>query len=117
MSDVPVHDSLFIIWSSADPDVAENMVFMYAHNSLKRLWWGRVRLIIWGASARLVAEDAHIRERLNEMMADGMEVWACRACTDRLGLTEELERAGITVIHVGQSTTDMLKAGWKSLTF
>ena len=117
MPKAPIGDSLFIIWSSPDPEVADNLVFMYAHNSLKRNWWGRVRLIIWGPSARLVAEDESIRDKLDAMAADGMEIWACRACTDNYGLTETLEAAGINVFHVGQATTEMLKEGWSHLTF
>lgn len=117
MSDIPVHDSIFIIWSSPDPEVADNLAFMYAHNSLKRLWWGRVRLIIWGPSAKLAAENVHIQTRLAEMMQDGVEVWACRACADNYGVTEALEKVGIEVIFVGEATTNMIKKGWKSLTF
>lgn len=117
MDNAPVNDSLFIIWSSPDSEVADNLVFMYSHNALKKLWWGRVRLIIWGPSAKLVASNERIQQRLAKMIADGMEVWACRACTDSYGVTEELEKAGINVHHVGQSTTDMLKQGWSHLTF
>lgn len=117
MPDIPTTDSLFIIWSSPDPEVADNLVFMYAHNSLKKLWWSRVRLIIWGPSAKLAAGNEHIRSRLKEMMDDGVEVWACKACADNYGVSEQLGNAGFAVFHVGESTTDMLKAGWNNLTF
>lgn len=117
MHDAPPANSIFIIWSSPDPDVADNLAFMYAHNSLKRLWWDRVRLIIWGPSAKLAAEDTHIQSRLQEMMEDGVEVWACRACADNYGVSDVLERIGVDVIYVGESTTDMLKQGWKNLSF
>ena len=117
MNDVPVNDSLFIIWSSPDPEVADNLVFMYAHNGIRQCWWDRVRLIIWGPSAKLVATNERIRKQLNEMENDGVEVWVCRACADSYGITDELEQAGFTVFHVGQATTEMLKAGWKNLTF
>lgn len=117
MNDVPIHDSIFIIWSSRDPEVAHNLAFMYAHNSLKRLWWGRVRLVIWGPSAKLASEDQDIQNKINEMMTDGVEVWACRACSDNYGVTDKLEALGVDVFHVGEATTDMLKKGWKQLTF
>jgi len=117
MSDVPVNDSVFIIWSSSDPEVADNLAFMYAHNSLKKLWWGRVRLIIWGPSSKLTSENEHIQSRLKEMADDGVEIWACRACSDNYGVTDKLESLGLEVIHVGDKTTQMLRAGWKSLTF
>ncbi|WP_316899368.1 DsrE family protein [Pseudodesulfovibrio indicus] len=109
--------SLCIIWSSPDPEVADNLVLMYAHNALKKLWWDRVRLIIWGPSARLAAEDERIRARLSEMMADGVEVWACRACADNYGVAPILETAGFNVLYVGEPFTEMLQSGWTQLTF
>lgn len=110
-------ESLFIIWSSAEPDVAHNTAFMYAHNSMLRDWWGRVRLIIWGPSARLAANDPDIQEKLAAMARDGVEVWACRACADNYGVSEALEALGINVLFVGQPVTKMIQDGWRQLTF
>lgn len=117
MSPSASEKSLCIIWSSSDPEVADNLAFMYAHNALKKLWWDRVRLIIWGPSARLAAKDERIRDRLAEMMADGVEVWACRACADKYGVTPALEGAGFNVLYVGEPFTEMLQSGWTQLSF
>lgn len=117
MDNIAIDDSIFIIWSSQDPETADNLVFMYAHNSLRNGWWGRVRLIIWGPSAKLVARNRHIQETLARMAADGVEVWACKACTDNYGITDRIHALGITVKHVGKDVADMLKSGWKQLTF
>lgn len=117
MSDIPVDNCLCVVWTSPDPEVADNVAFMYTHNSLKRLWWDRVRLIVWGPSAKLAAENEHIQERLREMMADGVEVWACRACADNYGVAGKLEAVGVDVVYVGDPFTRMLKEGWTHLTF
>lgn len=117
MSQPDASESVFIIWSSADPEVAHNTAFMYAHNALTRGWWQRVRLIIWGPSARLAAEDEDIQEKLQVMMNDGVEVWACRACADNYGVAPALEEFGVNVIYVGEPVTAMLKDGWKQLTY
>lgn len=117
MQDSPADNSLFIIWSSSDPQVAHNAACMYAHNSLLKRWWGRVRFIIWGPSARLAANDADIQDKLRAMMDDGVEVWACRACTENLGVTQNLEALGLNVQFVGEPVTKMLQSGWKQLTF
>lgn len=109
--------SLFIIWSSADPAVAHNVAFMYAHNAKLREWWNRVRLIIWGPSAQLAAEDVDIQEKLAAMADDGVEVWACRACADNYGVSKELEKQGINVLFVGAPVTEMIQEGWNQLTF
>lgn len=117
MADIATDESLFIIWSSADPDVAHNIAFMYAHNSLPREWWERVRLVIWGPSVKLTCEDPDIQAKIRAMLDDGVEAWACRACADNYGLADELEALGIDVIYVGAPVTEMLKQGWKQLTF
>lgn len=110
-------DSLFIIWSSDDPEVARNLVFMYAHNALRHGWWERVRLVIWGPSARLACRDREIGDALRAMIRDGVEVWACRACADNYGLSGELAALGADVRYMGEPVTAMLKDGWKQLTF
>lgn len=108
---------LVVIWSSADREVALHNMFMYTHNSKKKGWWEEVRLIVWGPSARLVVEDTELQEKMNEMQADGVELLACRACSDRLGVSEQLEALGIEVLYVGESLTEMLKEGWVCLTY
>ncbi|WP_147821363.1 DsrE family protein [Salidesulfovibrio onnuriiensis] len=110
-------DNIFVIWSSADPEVAENLVFMYTLNSRLNGWWKNVRLVIWGPSARLAAENVTIRERIGELLEAGVEVWACKACSDNYGTTDELEALGVNVLYMGTPLTDMLKQGWKQLTF
>lgn len=117
MSQAPADKSLFVIWSSADPEVAHNVAFMYSHNSLLREWWDRVRLIIWGPSAKLAAEDEEIQDKLAAMMNDGVEVWACRACADNYGVSDKLESLGFNVVFVGTPVTEMLTDGWKQMTF
>ena len=117
MNDDLNHNSLCIIWSSPDPEVADNLVFMYAHNARKKLWWEHIRLLIWGPSVRLAAENPHIQAKLKEMMADGVEVWTCRACADNYGVTDKLEALGTQVLYVGAPFTEMIKAGWTHLTF
>lgn len=110
-------NSIFIIWSSGDPEVAHNIAFMYAHNSRLQDWWGRVRLIIWGPSAKLAAEDSDIQEKLAAMASDGVDIWACRACANNYGVSETLEELGYNVLFVGKPVTEMIRAGWKQLTF
>jgi len=115
MSDIPVQESIFIIWSSRDPEVADNIAFMYAHNSRLRGWWKRVRLIIWGPSAKLASENEHIQQRIREMLEDDVEVWACRACAENYDVVAPLEALGVNVVYVGETVTNMIKSGWKQL--
>jgi hypothetical protein len=90
---------------------------MYTHNAKKRGWWEQVRLLIWGPSGPLLAEDEELQARFRAMLADGVEALACKACSDRLGATEALEELGVNVFYVGTALTDMLKTGWATLTY
>jgi hypothetical protein len=108
---------LLVIWSSADREVALHNVFMYTHNAKKQGWWEEVRLMIWGPSDRLLVEDAELQEKLRAMQADGVEVMACKACADRLGVGEALSALGVQVFYAGRALTDMLKEGWVTLTY
>jgi hypothetical protein len=102
-------EHLNILWTNADPIAAEKMVFMYSINSLKRGWWKEVTLIIWGSTAKLVAEDEHIQEKVKEALEEGMIVSACKACADQLGCTQVLEGLGIEVMYWGEPLTQLIK--------
>ena len=41
-------DTLVVVWSSGDPDVAEKSCLMYAHAAKKYNWFKAVILIVWG---------------------------------------------------------------------
>jgi hypothetical protein len=115
--DTAVKESLVVIWTSGDREVARKMVFMYTKNSRLRNWWGRVRLVVWGPSALLISHDRELQEELEEVKAAGVEILACKACSDLYGVSDKLQALGIEVIFMGQPLTEMLKAGWQCLTF
>lgn len=115
--ETPVSDSLVVIWSSGDREVAKKMVFMYTKNSRIKDWWGKVRLVVWGPSAQLLATDLELQEELEDLKAAGVELLACKACTDLYGVTDKIEALGIQVIYMGAPLTEMLKTGWTCLTF
>ena len=117
MIDTPVADSLVLIWSSGDREVAKKMVFMYTKNSKLKGWWGRVRLVVWGPASLLLTQDAELQEELEDVKAVGVELLACKACADLYGVTDKLAALGIDVIYMGAPLTEMLKTGWTCLTF
>ncbi|MCL2498444.1 MAG: DsrE family protein [Symbiobacteriaceae bacterium] len=110
-------NSLLVIWSSGDPDIAERMVFMYCRNSKLHSWWGTVQLCIWGASAKLLCESERLQYLLSELQQVGVETTACIACANSYGVAETLRSLNITVKGMGQPLTEMLKSGWQILTF
>jgi hypothetical protein len=117
MVETPVSESIAVIWSSGDREVAKKMVFMYTKNSKLKGWWGHVRLVVWGPSAQLLTTDLELQEELEDLKAAGVELQACKACADLYGVTDKLKSLGIEVIYMGVPLTQMLKMGWTCLTF
>jgi len=110
-------DKLYVLWTSGDREVALKMVFMYARNAKVRGWWEEVALIVWGPSAALLSRDDELRREVAEMREAGVELLACRACSDAYGVTEKLEAQGVSVIYMGEPLTDLLKRGARLVTF
>ena len=101
---------LYVLWTNDDLITAEKMVFMYTINSLKKGWWQEVTLIIWGATAKLVAGNHIIQTLIKQAEEAGVHLTACKACADQLGVTETLEKMNIEVIYWGEPLTRILKA-------
>jgi hypothetical protein len=109
-------DNLHILWVTENKDTSINMIAMYAINSKKNHWWQNVNVIIWGASAKLVAEDSQIQTEIFEMINQGIQIEACKACCDNLGVADQLTRLGINVRYMGKLFTEYIKSGDKILT-
>jgi hypothetical protein len=107
---------LVMLWVTQDKEAAQNMIFMYARNSKIRGWWERVRIVVWGPSASLLASDEELQGELVELKSVGVELSACKACSDMYGVSEKLAELGIEVIHVGLPLTDNIKEGWAVIT-
>ena len=114
MTDSKTH--LYLLWTNDNPITAEKMVFMYTINALRRGWWKKVTLIVWGAPTKLVAENENIRELVKEAIAAGVNVTACKACADQLGVIETLEKLKIEVKYWGIPLTEILQSDEKLLT-
>lgn len=113
-----VPHSLCIIWTSRDPDVARQVVFMYGGRSLPRGWWDSVFLVAWGPSQKLLMEDAGLQQELSDIMERGVRVLACRACAEAYGLETQLEALGIEVEYTGAFLTNALQDdSWRCITF
>lgn len=110
-------DTLVVLWSSGDRDVAEKSCLMYTHAAKKYGWFSEVILIIWGPSAKLTIEDEAIRAKVQSMQADGVILEACVACSNMLGVTEELKELGVDVKGMGIPLTKYLKSDYKVLTY
>lgn len=109
-------EKLNILWVNDNPNTAHTMVLMYATNSLLRSWWNEVEVIIWGASAKLVAEDKAVQERMKLAMDAGVKFSACLACAIQFSAVEDLKAIGVDVRPMGAELTEILKNDGKLIT-
>ena len=110
-------NKLVVLWTSNDKEVATKMVFMYTLNAKIKEWWKEVCLIVWGPSAKLLSEDAELQKYIEKMKDAGVEIEACKACSDSYGVSSILEGFGIDVKYMGEPLTGYLKKGYKVITF
>lgn len=89
---------------------------MSAINSTLRGWWKNVTIIIWGAPALLVSENATIQALGTKTRETGVHVSACRSCADQLRVTENLKKQTIEIKYWGEPITKLLKNDEKLLT-
>jgi hypothetical protein len=109
---------LMVVWTSADPDVAEKVCLMYTHAAKNYGWFAEVHLVVWGPSQRLLVGDPTIQAKVKAMQEDGVVVEACVACAQQLGLVEQIEALGYEVKGMGKPLTAALKdADTEVLTF
>lgn len=111
------NDTLVVLWTSENPEVAEKVCFMYTHNALKKGWFKNVILIVWGPSANLLASNSRIESKVKSMISDGIQLQACKACSDSYGVSEKLQDIGVEVIYMGMPLTKYLKSGYPTLNF
>lgn len=112
-----VKNSLVVVWSSGDRDVAEKMVFMYTLNSKLREWWKEVTLIIWGPSSKLISEDIELQNYLKKLKNAGVRLEACITCADMYRVSKKLSALGVEVKPMGLPLTEYLKEGRAIITF
>ena len=108
---------LCVLWTSADPDVAKNVCFMYTTAAKKAGWFDVVHLVVWGPSARLLAENKDLQAAVKAMQKSGVVVEACVVCARNYGVVDDLKALDITVKGMGKPLSERLKGDWEVITF
>lgn len=103
-------NKLMVLWTSDDPMVAERVALMYTGVAKQFGLFEDVSVIIWGPSAKLVAENAEVQAKLKDMMEKGVKLNACISCSNMYGVTDQLKALGINVDIMGAPLTNALKA-------
>ena len=110
-------NKLLIVWTSADIEVARKMILLYGSVILPRGYWDEATIMIWGPSAKLLAESAELQERVKVVQETGVKFNCCVVCSDDYGVSKKLASLGIEMIHTGEMLTQALQNDWKTLTF
>ncbi len=108
---------LNVLWTTAEKDVAMRMIFIYLMDAKSMGWYDEIDLIIWGPSARLVAEDDQVQKELDFIMQSGINVEACEGCTQAYGVSDKLRSLGINVRFMGEPLTKILHSTDRLVTF
>ena len=107
---------LNILWTNADINTSKLMVLMYTNNAIKQGWWDEVRVIIWGATAKLVAENKEVQALIKSSQETGVKFSACIACATELGVVEDIKALDIELIKWGGPLTEIIQKEEKLLT-
>ncbi len=110
-------DTLLVVWSSGDIEVAEKVCFMYAYNAKKQGWFKEVIFVVWGPSAKLLAENEKLQKSVEKMKDAGIILEACMACARMYDVQDDLKDLGIDVKGMGTVLTRYLKKGYPNITF
>lgn len=84
---------------------------MYATNAKKHNWMDDVKVIFFGPSENLLAEDKEVQEALQELTGTE-DCIACKALADRDGISDRVSQLGVKVEYVGSLISDYMKAGY-----
>lgn len=110
-------DKLLIVWSSGEIEVAKKLVLLYGSVILPRGYWDEAHLMIWGPSAKLLAENTEVQQMFEKVRESGVKSSVCVVCSDDYGVTEQLSSLGVDPVHTGEFLTQALKSDWKVVTF
>ena len=102
-------NKLLIVWSSGEIEVAKKLVLLYSSVMLERKYWDEATIMIWGPSAKLLAEDKNLQEQFKVVQDSGVIFNACVVCTDDYGVSEQLQELGVDLIHTGEMLTEALQ--------
>jgi len=110
-------DTLVVLWSSGDPEVAEKACLMYTGYAKRLGWFREVILLAWGPSERLISENEMVKEKIAVLQKDGVIVQACIACANMYGVTDDLKVCSVDVRGTGGLLTKYIKRGYKMISF
>lgn len=103
-------NKLLIVWSSGEKEVAQKLVLLYGSVMLERKYWDEATIMIWGPSAKLLANDIELQKQFKTVQDSGVAFNACVVCSDEYGVSQQLSALGVSLIHTGEMLTHSLQS-------
>jgi len=108
-------EGLVVLWTTGEKAVFTKMLHIYVLNAKKQDWFQDITLIVWGPSAKLLAEDMELQEMVKQLIDKGVVLEACIWCSNQYGVTEDLKAIGIDVKGMGVPLTKYIKDSKKEV--
>ena len=64
----------------------------------------QVNVVIWGGSTRLAGTDEGVQKEIKKMLENGVTFEACKACADKMKISETLKDLGVDVKYMSALT-------------
>jgi hypothetical protein len=84
---------------------------MYTRNVLKNKWLDDVKVVFFGPSEKLAAHDDKVAWFIKDITAR-CDCFACKAISDKEGVSEKLGETGVKVEYVGTIVSNAIKDGY-----
>jgi hypothetical protein len=110
--------NVVIIIQSADPETIFHAV-QFSERAIANQWMDNVKIVLWGPAEKTIAgltPDHEIMVLIKKIQAMGgksARIWCCKACSDRYGISDKMNKLGFEVFHVGNATSYLIKLGYR----
>ena len=85
---------------------------LYARWAVESGYMDTARVFLWGPAAELVTRDLELQAMVEEIINLGQMIYVCKACSDKYGVSEKLEKIGCRVDYVGPVSTEFIRQGY-----
>ena len=84
---------------------------MYTRNVLKNKWLDDVKVVFFGPFEKLATLDDEIVWFIKDII-ERCDCFACKAISDKAGVSEKLREAGVEVEYVGTIVSNAIEEGY-----
>jgi len=101
---------LLVVIASGDRETALAGL-MYARNVIKYKWLNDAKVVFFGPSEQLAANDEEVGNKAREIAAL-TDCFACKAISDEQNVSRNLAETGVKVEYVGDIMSNLIKEGY-----